>query len=218
MILRAITLGIESDEIAQLEKLYCFDNSSEFYENYVRWNDLKFLLEFGEKGPSGAKCTELIQRLISRNLLKRVFYAAVKEFPAECKETLISIGKREHAELRKKIEQEIATRISAEVNERIEPDFTILHTYQVKSVRESSRNDEASILVGKSPNPPGKFEEESVLFSSINERFADQFVEVYAPISWRDHAERNRLLNKVTAHLKDVISASTRDVQMNIMS
>jgi HD superfamily phosphohydrolase len=98
----------------------------------------------------------------------------------------------------------------------LEPDFTILHTYQIKSVRESSRNDEASILVGKSPNPPGKFEEESVLFSSINERFADQYVEVYAPISWRDHAERNRRLNKLTASLKDVISSSTRGVHMNI--
>ena len=142
----------------------------------------------------------------------------MKEFPAECKETLISVGKREYAELRKKIEKEIAAAIASELNERIEPDFTILHAYQIKSVRESSRNDEASILVGKSPNPPGKFEEESVLFSSINERFSDQYVEVYAPISWRDHAERNRLLNKLTAHLKDVISVSTRDVQMNIMS
>jgi uncharacterized protein len=218
MILRAITLGIESDENAQLAKLYCFDNSAAFYENYLRWNDVKFLLEFGEKGQPGARCTELIQRLISRNLLKRVFYASVKEFPAECKETLISVGKREYAELRKKIEKEIAAAITSELNERIEPDFTILHAYQIKSVRESSRNDEASILVGKSPNPPGKFEEESVLFSSINERFSDQYVEVYAPISWRDHAERNRLLNKLTAHLKDVISVSTQDVQMNIMS
>jgi hypothetical protein len=95
-------------------------------------------------------------------------------------------------ELRQAIEQEVAARIASELNEKVEADFTILHTYQIKSVRESSRNDEASILVGKSPNPPGKFEEESVLFSSINERFADQYVEVYAPISWSDHAERNR--------------------------
>jgi hypothetical protein len=70
--------------------------------------------------------------------------------------------------------------------------------------------------VGKSPNPPGKFEEESVLFSSINERFADQYVEVYAPISWSDHAERNRRLNKLTASLKDVIATSTKSVQLNI--
>jgi len=215
MIVRAITLGIESDEITQLAKLYCFDNSSEFYENYLSWNDFKFLLEFGEKGRAGARCTELIQRLISRNLLKQVFRASVKEFPAECKETLISVGKREYSNLRREIEREIAARISFEFNERIDREFTILHTYQIKSVRESSRNDEASILVSKSPNPPGKFEEESVLFSSINERLADQYVEIYAPVPWRDHAERNKLLNKVTANLKDVISASTNDVQVN---
>jgi hypothetical protein len=51
--------------------------------------------------------------------------------------------------------------------------------------------------------------------SSINERLADQHVEVYAPVSWRDHAERNRLLNKMTPKLKDVISALTQDVHMN---
>src|SRR6266436_6987297 len=183
MIARATALGIERDEIAQLSELYSFDNSTKFYENYLRWNDAKFLHVFGENGPSGTKCTELIQRLINRNLLKRVFYASVKEFPADCKETLVSLGKRENANLREAIEQEVAARIASELNEKVEPDFTILHTYQIKSVRESSRNDEASILVGKSPNPPGKFEEESVLFSSINERFADQYVEVYAPIS-----------------------------------
>jgi uncharacterized protein len=216
MIARAIALGIERDEIAQLSELYSFDNSTKFYENYLRWNDAKFLHVFGENGPSGTKCTELIQRLINRNLLKRVFYASVKEFPADCKETLVSLGKRENANLREAIEQEVAARIASELNEKVEADFTILHTYQIKSVRESSRNDEASILVGKSPNPPGKFEEESVLFSSINERFADQYVEVYAPISWSDHAERNRRLNKLTASLKDVITTSTNSVQLNI--
>jgi HD superfamily phosphohydrolase len=64
----------------------------------------------------------------------------------------------------------------------------------IEKDRESSRNDEASILVEK-PGLPGKFEDESVLFSSINERLSDEFVEVYAPVSWPNIAERSRHLN-----------------------
>ncbi len=216
MITRAITLGIEKDHITELSDLYRFDNSAKFYENYARWNDAKFLLVFGEDGASGARCTELIQRLINRNLLKRVFYVPVKEFPPECKETLVSLGKPENAAERASIETEIAGRIASELSENVEPDFTILHTYQIKSVREASRNDEASILVEKSPNLPGKFEEESVLFSSINERFSDQYVEIYAPISWNDHADRTRRLNKLATGLKDAITTCTNSVQLNM--
>ena len=165
MIVRAIVLGIEKDEIEELSRLYCFENSREFFENYLRWNDARFLFVFGETGREGAKCTELIRRLIDRRLLKRVFCAPVKEFSAESKENLMAIGKAENAAIRKDIEQKIAAGISSQLGVEIDPDLTILHTYQIKSVRESSRNDEASILVEKYPNLPGKFEEESVLFS-----------------------------------------------------
>ena len=214
MIVRAIILGIEKDEIAELSRLYRFKHTSKFYENYLQWNDARFMDKFGERGPKGAKCTELVQRLAKRHLLKRVFYAPAKAFEAESKERLLAIGKTKNAELRRQIESEIASVLSSEFGVSVDPDFTILHTYQIKSVRESSRNDEASILVARAGSLPGNFEDESVLFSSINERLADEYVEVYAPVSWSDHAERTRHLNSVTPKLKEIISTLTNSLQL----
>ncbi len=216
MIIRAIILGIESDGIKDLEKLYRFEQKSKFYENYLKWNDAKFLDRFGENGKKSAKSTMLIQRLISRSLLKRVFYAPVKEFDADAKERLMSIEEPDNQTIRQQIETEIAKALSAKFNTNVEADFTILHTYQIKSVRESSRNDEASILVAKPGRMPGKFEDESVLFSSINERFSDEYVEVYAPVAWSDPAERARHLNAVTPIIKEIISTHARSIQLTM--
>jgi putative nucleotidyltransferase with HDIG domain len=186
------------------------------YENYLRWNDARFMYEFGERGRKTALCTELIQRLTHRQLLKRVFYAPAKEFDADCKESLMAISKPENTKVRKEMEQEIARELGRPFNTTVKPELTILHAYQIKSVRESSRNDEASILVAKSGRMPGKFEEESVLFSSINERMADEYVEVYAPVGWTDRAERTRHLSAVVPILKEIISKGTRSLQLSL--
>jgi uncharacterized protein len=205
MFVRAIILGIEKDRNRELSRLYTFRDTSAFYENYLEWNDAKFMLKFGEEGKPKAKCTQLLQRLRQRQLLKRVLYAPAKEFPAECKEKLMVIGKPENSKLRAKIEKEITKVLCKEFRCKLDADFTILNTYQIKSVRESSRNDEASILVSK-PGWQGKFEDESVLFASISERFADEYVEVYAAVAWGDHADRTKKLKKVGPLIKEIIA------------
>jgi uncharacterized protein len=215
MIVRAIALGIEKEDNKKLRQLYEFRQTPRFYDNYLKWNDARFLFVFGENGSRSSMCGELVQRLIKRQLLKRVFYAPAKEFDAECKEKLMAMGTTEGAVLRGTIEKEIAKELAKEFGTTVNPDLTILHTYQIKSVRESSRNDEASILVDK-PGLPGKFEEESVLFSSINERLSDEYVEAYAPVSWSDAAERVRLLNSITPKLKEIIATHSRSLQMSL--
>ena len=215
MIVRAIILGIEKDNIQKLARLYSFSNSERFYNNYLGWNDARFLFEFGENGRAGLKCTALLSRLLNRHLLKRVLFAPTKDFPAECKEKLLVITKPAFASLRHKLEKQIAKELSKVFGEKIDPDFTILHTYQIKSVRESSRNDEASILVSKTGKPVN-FESESVLFASINERFADEYVEVYAPVSWADHAERTKRLNAATPVIKEIISNMLAALQLSL--
>lgn len=116
----------------------------------------------------------------------------------------MAMGKPETAALRAMIEKEIAKELAKEFKAEVNADLTILHTYQIKSVRETSRNDEASILVEKA-GLPGKFEDESVLFSSINERLSDEYVEAYAPVSWSNSAERTRHLNSIMPKLKEII-------------
>lgn len=215
MIVRAIILGIEKDQNRELARLYTFKPTFQFYSNYLRWNDEKFLLKFGEEGKPRAKCAELLRRLMKRQLLKRILYAPVKEFPPACKEKLMAITNPENAALRAEIEKEIARVVGKEFACKPDPDFTILHTYQIKSVRESSRNDEASILVSKS-GLPAKFEDESILFASINERLSDEYVEIYAPVSWSDHAERTKRLNKLTPLIHEIIKNKIPTLQLSL--
>ncbi len=40
---------------------------------------------------------------------------------------------------------------------------------------------------------PRPFEQDSSLFASINEGYAEAYVEVYAPVSWDSRAERQKL-------------------------
>jgi HD superfamily phosphohydrolase len=215
MIVRAIILGIEADENKELEGLYRFEETGQYYGKYLKWNDARFLSRFGESGPKGAKCTELLQRLITRNLLKRVFYAPAKDFSAESRERLLAIGKPENSKLRRRAETQIAKAIAKQFQTTVDRDFTILHTYQIQSVRESSRNSEASILVAKAAlRRP--FEEESTLFSSINERMADEYVEVYAPVSWANHSDRDRHKNALEPVLKEIIANETGSIQLSL--
>ena len=43
MISRAIALGIESDNIPELNHLYRFDNTDGFIRNYLTWTDAHFV-------------------------------------------------------------------------------------------------------------------------------------------------------------------------------
>ena len=205
MFLRAIILGVEKDGNKDLHSLYAFKNDSAFYENYLKWHDAKFMLKFGEEGHPGAKCTQLLDRLTKRNLLKQVLACPIGEFPGETREKIMDIIKPENAKLRSAIETKIAEELAKQTGAPVDPDFTVLHAYQIKSVRESSRNDEASILVSKKPLPPRPFEEESVLFFSINEKLSDKYVEVYAPVHWADHSERTSKLRVIIPLIKDII-------------
>jgi HD superfamily phosphohydrolase len=215
MLVRAITLGIEKDENRELTRLYSFRNASSFYDNYIRWHDARFMLKFGDEGKANAKCALLLNKLTRRELLKRVLYAPIKEFPAVIKEKLMAISRPQNSKLRIEIEKEIAKVLATECKTTVSSDFTILNTYQIKSVRESSRNDEASILVSK-PTWPVKFEDESVLFASINERFSDEYVEVYAPVIWSDRAERVKRLNRVVPLIKEIITTKIPSLQLSL--
>lgn len=216
MITRAIILGIEDDGLPELQRLYAFDGSEAFYDNFLRWNDARFLHAFGDEAPDGSKCKALLARLTTRNLLKRVFRLAATEFSAGVRESLMEITKPDQQRRRREAEGVLARLLTQEFGSPVDPGWTILHTFQIKSVRESSRNDEKSILVWRPGQPPGAFETKSVMFKSIDERLSDQYVEVYAPVAWENHADRDRRLARLTPLIQECI-AETVQPQQNLL-
>lgn len=214
MIVRAIVLGIERDNLENLRQLYSFDNTAEFATRYAEWDDARFLQTFGAPGKHG-KCNHILTRLAQQKLFKRVFSGKTKnDFLPEVRDPLLELVKidpdpvkqKQRDNIRKRIEASIAEAIHSTTNQKIDPDFVIYHAFDIKSVKEMSRNDETGILVNKRPRPSA-FEDESSLFQSIQEGFNDEFIEVYAPVTWTSHPERNKLHDEL--HQKIVKAIET---------
>jgi len=188
MIVRAIAIGIEKDEIDELKALYEFDNSPNFIENYLKWDDARFLQVFCFEN-DGTRCARMLRRLVERNLLKKVFGVRPIDFQPKIREAVFSVVSRESADVRHAIEHDVAALLAKQTGTEIDPDLVIIHCSSVKSVRETSRNDEEGILVATSPPIP--FIERSALFASINEANVEQSVDIYAPMSWGSKIDRN---------------------------
>jgi HD superfamily phosphohydrolase len=192
MIVRAIELGIDVDELKPLRRLYGFDNTARFVENYANWDDARFLHAFGQPSRKPSLCQQLLQRLRERQLLKLVFSDQIRRFKGSVRENIARLGDADGVAVRRRLEQMIAKAIAQQVGHTIEPHFVVVHAFEIKSARVSSRNDEAGILVARPPKPRS-FEQESTLFRSIRARYSDAFVEVYAPVTWDSLTARAKL-------------------------
>jgi len=211
MLTRAIVLGIEEDQIKELKQLYTFDNSHRFFANYRLWDDSRFFCTFAGGRYQKTFCHELLERLTRRQLLKQVFSEHMKNFTIpRVKSFLLGLSNPENREARAKLEEALAKTLSDSLKKRIDKRFVVVNAFDIKSVRTSSRNDEGSIMVATEPDPR-PFEEESDLFNSINENYTTAFVEVYAPLEWRDHSQRELLRKKLSGPIREVIKAVSKE-------
>ncbi len=167
----------------------------------TKWDDARFLLEFGDERYRGGYCHDLVERLRQRRLLKRIFDERVSHLPEACRERITSISKTENRELRRELESRVAASLQAagvtlDSALKDTSNLVIVHSYSLKSARAQSRNDEGSIMVHTAPNPT-PFEEESDLFKSINEKLNDPHFSVYAPIAYNSPGERREMMSRI---------------------
>jgi hypothetical protein len=194
MIIRAIELGIDRDEIDMLKRLYIFDDSEDYFDNYLKWWDdrfINFLVFEKERGFAH----DMFVRLYKRDLLKKVFSIKIKDekgIPGPARAVLQKITKKENKERRRKFEMKIANVVSAR------PEETIINSYQVKSVKEMSRDNEGEgrISIIREDGSKANFEEESTVFESIDESLKEVWVEVYAPVNFKDRRDREKKLKE----------------------
>ncbi len=211
MIVRAIVLGIERDRIPKLKRLYRFDNSPEFLSYYRTWDDSRFLGEFGKT--QSTQCGKMLQRLAKRRLLKLVFEGDVSTLPRHVREVVGRLGKRELDGLRKRIERLVARLLGDQTGDSIDPEFVICHSFNFKSVRETSRNEEAPILIN-AKRGPRPFEAESALFNSINQKKGDKFfVHLYAPVTWKTEAQKTSVRRECEKAIKEIIVTACESAQ-----
>jgi len=211
MLIRAIRLGIEEDQIEELRTLFSYDGSPKFVRNYTKFDDASFLEFFLRDKLQGKYLHNLLKRLRQRKLLKQVFRKRAGEFPENCRRALGYISDPDNKRLRDKTERIICEEMNRILDKKhrgvgeIDPRFTVMHSYTVKSVRTQSQSDEKKILVDD-PRRPRYFEEESSLFRSIDEKLNESFVEVYAPVEYETPQERKDIINKLENPLIQAIS------------
>ncbi len=202
MLIRAINRGIDHDNIEELQKLYTYRSEPAYLNEYLSWDDSKFMVVLTDDRFQGKECHTLLTCLKVRNLLKRIYQRQIKELPEKCRDALFSISQPINKKLRSDLEaylwEPICSIVSSESNGEAKcspdnPKFLIIHSYTIKSVREMSRNDEASINVDRGLRVPSTFEVESTLFNSINEKFNQAFIEIYAPIIYETPVARTKI-------------------------
>lgn len=205
MITRAIVLGVERDNIADLRSIYAYDGSSAFLDNYVQWDDARFIDTFSRGANASSRCGRMLERLRNRQLLKRVFRLSVKELAPEAREYALNIIKAKYAAIRSQTEAEVAEQLAIEFKTSVDAGDVIVHSYAIRSAREMSRNDEAAVIVATPGQNVRTLEQESTLFASIDERLSDQYIEVYAPMEWKNHAEREQRLTHLVSTIKPIL-------------
>ena len=205
MIIRGIELGIKKDDITELKRLYIYEKTDAYLQNYKKWwGDRLFnLLVFDKKN---GYAHHIFERLYNRKLFKKVFeikFLEIGEIHGPARPILKKIAKKENKTRREQLESEIARVL------KVKPEYTIINAYQVKSVKEVSRDGdrEGSITIKINGNMR-KFEDESTVFRSIDDQLKEVWVEVYAPVSFKDKRDREKKLKEwkkeITAILKNI--------------
>ena len=92
MLIRAINIGIDHDNIEELQNLYTYRAGSEYLKNYMSWDDSKFMVVMTDHRFQGKECHALLSCLKNRNLLKRIYQKQIKELPETCRESLFGIS------------------------------------------------------------------------------------------------------------------------------
>lgn len=215
MLIRAITRGIDHDKIESLQSLYTYTDDQKYLDEYLRWDDSRFMVTLTEDKFEGKECHDLLTRLKNRNLFKRIYQKQIKDLPEACRLSLSGISKPKNKDMRTKLESHLWEPVCKLVSEKCNgemtcstknPHYLIVHVYKIKSVREMSRNDEAPIPVDKGLKAPSTFEEESTLFQSINEKLNQAFVEIYAPVSYDTPVDRAKLKKVIDETITGYIS------------
>jgi HD superfamily phosphohydrolase len=195
MLVRAISLGVESDKIPDLEKLYRYKDTQEYIDNYLKWDDYRLTTELLRTDYEGTKCGRMFRRLVERNLFKVIFQIPLTDGRFKGSAVPVALPEQFPA-IKKDMESQIAGELSKILSEDVESDFVILHFYSIQSVRKQSRNDEKAIMIDMS-DVPEPFEHRSRLFQSINVGMNEEFIECYAPCNLTDEMKKNDLRNEM---------------------
>jgi HD superfamily phosphohydrolase len=201
MIVRGLELGVEEDEIPFLRELFIFRETDDYLKNYLDFYDDKILNDILCSEKKGF-AFEMFDRLYKRKLLKRIFSEKLSDIPVAplILDKLITVNK--NRKLKEKIEEKISQLDILKCNKR----FVIANSFKFKSVKEMSGADnEGKLIIKTKEENPVEFQEESMVFNSINDSLNEVHFEVYAPVEFETIVGREKKLNEFKTRVLDIL-------------
>lgn len=180
MLLRALSLGVRKDKIDFLEKLYTFEDTDEFAANYLAWNDDRLVTRLLEPEHEITRAGGFFRRLANRKLFKQVTRINLSDISPEAAMSPATV-KAVAGEL----EGEVAERLSSLQGAEVDAELVIIEVTK----QPLARKNEGSLLI-KDGSLLVPLESRSVIFSSINEKLNEQYLQCYAPVSIADEGKR----------------------------
>ena len=180
MILRALQLGTEVDEISFLRDAFLYSDDDAYLQHYLSCDDLRIVSEARSPSWTGTWFAKLFARLSERRLLKEVFAIRVNDLSRDSLRAWVEGVKPED---KKRIEGRVAEILGCNA------EYVILHEYSVGWSLRSSES-EIQIYDGNSGNA---FSESSPIFNTIEEALQQRWLAVYAPRDSDDSASGRRL-------------------------
>lgn len=195
MLIRAIKLGVEVDKIRTLEALYRFNDTDDYLNNYLLWDDQQLTVELLKTEYESTLGGAMFRRLVDRRLFKVIFQIPLADRQFEGS-PIQSALPEQFDDLREDLEKRIAEELSVRLNNQVNYHDVIVHFYSIQSARKQSRNDEDPIKIDTAKGPI-LFETRSKLFESINSGMAEEFLECYAPCDLRDDMKKRQLRDEM---------------------
>ena len=196
MVVRGIVLGIEDHECADLLRLYGFNSSDAYLQNYLNYDDDRLVDTcLNHAGPD---CREIFERLRKRQLFKCVLHARTTDFDASARPKLLKL--RDNHESQRRLEEAIAGVLECL------PKYVIVHPYSLKSARETTTGNEGQIPLYP-PTPGRDFERESLLFRSLDPSLNESFIDVFAPVDSPVSQQDKKKLNENQTAIQQLIES-----------
>lgn len=190
MLVRGLVLGVQRDRIDFLRTLYTFEDSDAFRAEYLSWNDERLMTRLLEPEWDGTFAGRMFRRLADRRLFKRVFSRSLADLSAG-----VGLSSGQLEPVLSQVEAEVAALLSELGSEPVAAEDVILEVVKAPAPRKS----EGSVLLkGVVSDLPQTFEQQSLLFRSIDESLRVESLECYAPVTLRDESKRQHLEGRVS--------------------
>jgi len=224
MIVRALELGINDDQLPFLKELYEYEDNREYIRNYLEWNDIRLINEILNEENKGKFVYDFFKRLVERRLFKRVFTTRIdyEKIASDvfARFRLVEFFKVDSEKFKRKIERKVAKYLSSFIGNEIDSNYVISNVYAIKSLRnkpikeeEKKKEDSIKIIEG---NNVLDIEDISTLLHSIDDSFEERFIDIYAPIAYKDDADKKRKLIRFENEIGPLIVEAINEVMKEV--